>query len=133
MPWAAAAAVTSPSLAAPSSIEYSVCTCRCTKDSADDVPLLLTGTVLLRVVPARRGDAGGRPVGKTGGARAGTDSPPGTAPGAVSILALPRVYSEGLTERVSPGADRRRIPCPPPLAGSRRGPAGGHLRGTGPS
>src|SRR4051794_27734628 len=31
MPSAAAALVTSPSLAAPSSIEYSVCTCRCTK------------------------------------------------------------------------------------------------------
>src|SRR5215218_2529892 len=101
MPWAAAAAVTSPSLAAPSSIEYSVCTCRCTKFSADDVALLLTGTVLLRVVPARRGDAGGRPVGKTGGARAGVDGPSGLHPGAVSILALPKVYSEGLTERVT--------------------------------
>src|SRR3954465_15146112 len=94
MPWAAAAAVTSPSLAAPSSIEYSVCTCRCTKDSADDVPVLLTGTVLLRGVPARRGDAGGRPVGKTGGARAGVDGSPGPRR-ALSILALPEVYSEG--------------------------------------
>src|SRR5215218_1379144 len=114
MPWAAAAAVTSPSLAAPSSIEYSVCTCRCTKFSADDVPLLLTGTVLLRVVPARRGDAGGRPVGKTGGARAGVDGPSGLHPGAVSILALPRVYSEGPTERVSPRRDRSLTPAARP-------------------
>src|SRR6201747_1113212 len=36
MPSSAAALVTSPSLAAPSSIEYSVCTCRCTKFSAAD-------------------------------------------------------------------------------------------------
>src|SRR4051812_49970683 len=103
MPWAAAAAVTSPSLAAPSSIEYSVCTCRCTKDSADDVPLLLTGAVLLRVVPARRGDAGGRPVGKTGGARAGVDGPStgqgGQRPGAGAVLALPRGFPEGLAGR----------------------------------
>src|SRR3954468_16431848 len=39
MPAAAAAAVTSGSFAAPSSIEYSVCTCRCTNESDG----LLTG------------------------------------------------------------------------------------------
>src|SRR5215217_1797643 len=124
MPWAAAAAVTSPSLAAPSSIEYSVCTCRCTKDSAVDVPLLLTGTVLLRVVPARRGDAGGRPVGKTGDARAGVGGEPGLHPGALSILALPEVYSEGLTERVSPRRDESVTRAAP---GSREGAAHRHV------
>src|SRR5687767_12393041 len=115
MPCAAAAAVTSGSFAAPSSIEYSVCTCRCTNDSL--LAGLLTWAVLLRVVPARRGDAGRRPVGKTGGARAGLDGPAdagGPPAGAVSILALPEVYSEGLTERVSSSEPphHRHVPDP---------------------
>src|SRR3954471_17041211 len=50
MPAAAAAAVTSGSLAAPSSIEYSVCTCRCTNES-DGV---LTGTWCSSVVVRAR-------------------------------------------------------------------------------
>src|SRR6476661_7426031 len=109
MPCSAAALVTSGSLAAPSSIEYSVCTCRCTNESdglltstprrrsscpfagllgwlvrsqaRSRVAVLLSG----RACPAD-GNSIGRPAGKT---RSGG-----------SILALPKVYSEGLTGRV---------------------------------
>src|SRR3712207_9106095 len=62
----AAALVTSGSLAAPSSIEYSVCTCRCTNESDDGV-LTFVGAPHGSCVPGRRG-SGGRPAGKTGGA-----------------------------------------------------------------
>src|SRR5688500_16225725 len=96
MPCAAAAAVTSGSFAAPSSIEYSVWTCRCTNesDSADrELTVLLTGGAAPqgRACPAGR-NSSGRPAGKT---RSGG-----------SILALPEVYSEGLTGRVFSHADR---------------------------
>src|SRR5215203_5198392 len=67
MPCSAAAAVTSGSLAAPSSIEYSVCTCRCANES-----VLLTGggAPQWSCVP-RPGCSGRRPVGKTGGRSGG--------------------------------------------------------------
>src|SRR3954447_1734999 len=126
MPAAAAAAVTSGSLAAPSSIEYSVCTCRCTKES-DGV--VLTGAVLLSgracPPPAKRRATGGedRQCGRGGGTglrRYGVEA------GGAPILALRTVYSEGLTERVSAPPDRStKDPLPPPLASSRRVPAGG--------
>src|SRR3954469_17049244 len=69
MPAAAAAAVTSGSLAAPSSIEYSVCTCRCTKESDGGV---LTGGGApqwsrLPVAGEAAGDRRGRPAVRTGG------------------------------------------------------------------
>src|SRR3954447_17780069 len=69
MPCAAAAAVTSGSLAAPSSIEYSVWTCRWANES-----VLLTGvrysSVVVRAQPSGPWDQddGRRPAGKTGGA-----------------------------------------------------------------
>src|SRR4051794_23331030 len=90
MPAAAAAAVTSGSFAAPSSIEYSVWTCRCTNESEG---VLLTGGAAPqgRACPAGRNSTG-RPAGKT---RSGG-----------SILALPKVYAEGLTGRVFSHADR---------------------------
>src|ERR687890_1499280 len=65
IPCSAAALVTSGSLAAPSSIEYSVCTCRCTNESDDGV-LTGLGAPHGSCVPGRRG-SGGRPAGKTGG------------------------------------------------------------------
>src|SRR4051812_17120050 len=155
MPCSAAALVTSGSLAAPSSMEYSVCTCRCTNESFDG--LLLTGVPRWRssgpfagllcscvrsqarsrcgrtpqwsCVPDRR-RSGGRPVGKTGGAE--IQWRPGRDPvGGTSILALRKVYAEGLTERVGHRrTDPRRTPCPPPRASSRRAPAGGRSEPT---
>src|SRR3712207_7484902 len=62
----AAALVTSGSFAAPASIEYSVCTWRCTNESDDGV-LTGVGAPHGSCVPGRRG-SGGRPAGKTGGA-----------------------------------------------------------------
>src|SRR6476661_7063895 len=105
MPWAAAAFVTSGSFAAPSSIEYSVCTCRCAKESEDEG--LLTGvrcsSVVVRARPAGgpSGDRRGRPacvrlVLVADGARQVQ----------CLILALVEVYSAGLTGRVSPSPDR---------------------------
>src|SRR4051812_35112641 len=67
MPSAAAALVTSPSLAAPSSIEYSVCTCRCTKFSEAGV-LTLRGAPhgsCGRLFPRR--EQGRRSIWVTGG------------------------------------------------------------------
>src|SRR3954454_22108798 len=103
MPAAAAAAVTSGSFAAPSSIEYSVWTCRCTNESEG---VLLTGGAAPqgRACPAGRNSTG-RPAGKT---RSGG-----------SILALPKVYAEGLTGRVfSHGTEQSQ---PHPTALRRRG------------
>src|SRR3954454_11819508 len=117
MPWAAAAAVTSGSLAAPSSIEYSVWTCRCANEDSADRGLagLLTGTcgssVVVRARPA--GTPDGRPAGET---RAGA-----------SILALTEVYSEGLTGRVFSQADHGRTPSPHPSQAQ-----GGTRDGAGP-
>src|SRR3712207_9563422 len=65
----AAALVTSGSLAAPSSIEYSVCTCRCTNESDDGV-LTGLGAPHGSCVPGRRG-SGGRPAGGTRGGTGG--------------------------------------------------------------
>src|SRR6476619_6354274 len=93
MPCAAAAAVTSGSLAAPSSIEYSVWTWRCANESDE----LLTGggTPQWSCVPGREGapagDRRGRPVCEA--PREGARDTP--------ILALLEVYSEGLTDRVA--------------------------------
>src|SRR3954447_10179128 len=93
MPWAAAAAVTSGSLAAPSSIEYSVWTCRCANESDE----LFTGggTPQWSCVPGREGapagDRRGRPVCEA----------PGEGARGTPILALRKVYSEGLTDRVA--------------------------------
>src|SRR4051812_4690387 len=98
MPCAAAAAVTSGSLAAPSSIEYSVWTCRWANES-----VLLTGTcgssVVVRAEPSGpwNQDDGRRPAGETGGAGRACARSGGAA---VSILARGEVYAEGLTERV---------------------------------
>src|SRR5438309_7762460 len=126
MPCSAAALVTSGSFAAPSSIEYSVCTCRCTNESDAGRPvLLLTGgrAPQRSYVPAG-GGSGGRPAGKTG------------VRGCRSILAPGPVYAEGLTERVSPdgtlpspetpGAQEAglRRPTGCPRAAPARGPAG---------
>src|SRR3978361_1146344 len=75
MPWAAAAFVTSGSLAAPSSIEYAGCTCRCAKesDAVDrELAVVLTGVRCSSVVVRARPtgscaqEPAGRPVGKTG-------------------------------------------------------------------
>src|SRR3954470_23887041 len=103
MPCSAAALVTSGSLAAPSSIEYSVCTCRCAKESDG---ALLTGGRAPRwsCVPDRRliRRATGGEDRRVRGSRWVHD------PGPVSILALAAVYAEGLTGRVSPG---RRATC----------------------
>src|SRR3954447_16390111 len=117
MPCSAAALVTSGSFAAPSSIEYSVCTCRCTKES--DEPGLLTGgrTPQWSCVPDR-GRSGGRPAGKTGGAEIW-----GIRWAVPAILALRTVYAEGLTERVP---SQLKDPLPPTArklaAGPCRGP-----------
>src|SRR4051794_22305012 len=94
MPCSAAALVTSGSFAAPSSIEYSVWTCRCTNESVDGV-LLTVAACSSQVVRARpSGIRRGRPAGKTGGAvvrgvRAGGCPDPRTT----------EVYSGGPTER----------------------------------
>src|SRR3954469_4903020 len=109
MPCAAAAFVTSGSLAAPSSMEYSVCTCRWTKES--DPP---DGAALLTVLLCSSQVVRARP----GGTRRATGGEDRQCSGAyrragTSILALPRVYSEGLTERVSSLADRSVTSAPP--------------------
>src|SRR3712207_9391764 len=95
MPWAAAAAVTSGSLAAPSSIEYSVWTCRWAKES------LLTDGRAPRwsCVPGRQGLR--RATG--GGDRRARA--PARGSGLPQILALDGVYAEGLPRRVSSHAD----------------------------
>src|SRR3954467_1093536 len=105
MPAAAAAAVTSGSLAAPSSIEYSVCTCRCTNES--DGLLTGCGTPQWSCVP------GGRELHRATG---GEDTV--------------RWVDPRIADGVLRGSDRTcrltvRTPCPPPLARSRRAPAGG--------
>src|SRR4029453_8744440 len=94
MPCSAAAFVTSGSLAAPSSIEYSVWTCRCANES-----VLLTGDGAPQwsCVPDRR---------ELRQATGGEDRQ-GCVLGVrlfgllLPILAPPEVYSEGLTGRVS--------------------------------
>src|SRR5215212_10774485 len=113
MPWAAAAAVTSGSLAAPSSIEYSVWTCRCAKESEDGV-LLTGGLCSSVVVPARPAEA---PAGDRWGRPAVRETSPEVASGVAPILALLGVYAEGLTGRVSSQADRSltRVPAASPL------------------
>src|SRR3954466_955445 len=113
MPAAAAAAVTSGSLAAPSSIEYSVCTCRCTKES-DGVVLTGGGAPQWSRLPATgeaAGDRRGRPAVRTG-RRYGVEAVRVGAGGA-PILALRTVYSQGLTERVSPPPGPALTPAPP--------------------
>src|SRR4051812_22821932 len=95
MPCSAAALVTSGSLAAPSSIEYSVCTCRCAKESEG---ALLTGgrAPQWSCVPDRR---------LIRRATGGEDRRCGIRWAVTPILALGEVYAEGLTRRVS--LDRR--------------------------
>src|SRR5438270_3860805 len=102
MRWSAAALVTACSFAAPSSIEYSVCTCRFAKESDG----LLTGgrapqwsNLPTDGTPA--GDRWGRPALQCSGSEG--------SGGAPTILALQWVYAEGLTERVS-----HRTPGPHP-------------------
>src|SRR3954454_10423549 len=92
IPCSAAAFVTSGSLAAPSSIEYSVCTCRWTNESA-----LVTGGRAPRwsCVPDRRCVRRA-----TGGEDRRCCALGRDRWGGGSILALPEVYAEGLTERV---------------------------------
>src|SRR4029450_184900 len=107
MPWAAAAAVTSGSFAAPSSIEYSVCTWRCANESDPaDRGVLLTGGGAPQGSWGR--DRRGRPAVRQG--RSGWRS--GWRFGGAPILALVEVYSEGLTGRVFSHADRSVTPCP---------------------
>src|SRR5919205_2409492 len=106
MPCSAAAFVTSGSFAAPSSIEYSVCTCRWTKESE----LLTGGRAPQGVVPAPRRHSGGRPAGKTG------------VRGCLSILAPGTVYAEGLTERVSAPGGPAEDPALPALREPGAGP-----------
>src|SRR3954465_13720834 len=98
MPCSAAALVTSGSLAAPSSIEYSVCTCRCAKESDPAVrgdAALLTGGRAPRwsCVPDRR---------LIRRATGGEDRRCRVRWAVPPILALREVYAEGLTRRVSP-------------------------------
>src|SRR5438445_13265792 len=100
MPCSAAARVTSGSFAAPSSIEYSVCTCRCTKES---FPGLEAGVALLTGGRAPRWSCvpGRRLVRRaTGGEDRRVRVSAVVVPGGAPILALPWVYTEGLTERV---------------------------------
>src|SRR3954447_25867107 len=104
IPCSAAALVTSGSFAAPSSIEYSVCTCRCAKESDE----LLTDGRAPRwsCVPDRRcvrRATGGedRQVLFCRARSTGGGSTCGGSVGGRSILALSEVYAEGLTERVS--------------------------------
>src|SRR3954465_12504959 len=115
MPCAAAAAVTSGSLAAPSSIEYSVWTCRCANESV----LTGGGAPQWSCVPGRRGPRGRDDGQATGGedrqgcglgVRGGVGGllwvggllGPWAGSGPVPpILAPLEVYSEGLTGRVS--------------------------------
>src|SRR3954470_12506656 len=113
MPCSAAALVTSGSFAAPSSIEYSVCTCRCTNESDDGV-LTGVGAPHGSCVPGRRG-----PRRATGGEdRWGGARPTGPVPGwsrrrrvGTSILAPAEVYAGALTERVCDPADRSVTPA----------------------
>src|SRR3954464_10927847 len=106
MPCAAAAAVTSGSLAAPSSIEYSVWTWRCANESDE----LLTGggTPQWSCVPGREGapagDRRGRPVceAPSGG---GSGSPDPRTPGGLL---------RGSDRSCRPQADRERTRSPRP-------------------
>src|SRR3712207_9195499 len=103
----AAALVTSGSLAAPSSIEYSVCTCRCTNESDDGV-LTFVGAPHGSCVPGRRG-SGGRPAGETRRSR----GPAGGAGGA------PCLHQRGLLrgggrDGARPRWDRLCTPGGPP-------------------
>src|SRR4051794_41817829 len=98
MPCAAAALVTSGSLAAPSSIEYSVCTCRCTNESDGDGVLTGGPAPQRACVPGRRDPAGDR-RGRTGGVwGGGGGGGPRLPPGA----------------GVPPGVTERGSPPPPP-------------------
>src|SRR3954454_17732440 len=154
MPSAAAALVTSPSLAAPSSIEYSVCTCRCTKFSEAGV-LTVRGAPhgsCSRLFPHR--DRGGGSIWVTGGegrfvvlvsrywrglvlgSRIRVSYSWAATRVGAPILALPQSYSEGPTERVSPiRTTPGRTPCPagmePP--GLAAAPAEAGLRADGTS
>src|SRR5215213_7029717 len=123
MPWAAAAAVTSGSFAAPSSIEYSVWTCRCAKESEDGV-LLTGGLCSSVVVPARPAEA---PAGDRWGRPAVRETSPEVASGVAPILALLGVYAEGLTGRVP---HRRTVEPPRPPHPSHT--QGGTRDGAGP-
>src|SRR3712207_5354239 len=148
MPSAAAALVTSPSLAAPSSIEYSVCTCRCTKFSDEAGLLTVRGAPhgsCGRLPPAggqgRRvvlGDRRGRPfrveralrvVLPEHGAHHGRCRPGvGAVPG-VSILAPPEVYPKALTVRVPRSGPLQEGPPAPHHSHAR----GGTLQGASQS
>src|SRR3982751_666132 len=128
MPWAAAAAVTSGSLAAPSSIEYSVWTCRCAIES-----VLLTGggAPQWSCVPGRRGPRGRDDGQATGGEDrqccvlgvlrcVGVLLCPSAGSGPVPpILAPLEAYSEGLTGRVSSHRTDPSHPPPYPRAPGR--------------
>src|SRR5215218_8733029 len=104
IPWAAAAAVTSGSLAAPSNIEYSVWTCRCANESDG----LLTGgrAPQWSCVPGRHG------LRRATGGEDRRASPRERCLGVAPILALEVVYAEGLTGRVFSQADRSVTPAP---------------------
>src|SRR4051794_41823578 len=116
MPWAAAALVTSGSFAAPSSIEYSVCTCRCTNES--DVDGVVTGGRAPQgsCVPGRRdpaGDRRGRPAGLFGrGGALGSPPREGLPPGAGRNW-------------LAPGGPHGHTPPPPRPPGAGARPAGG--------
>src|SRR4051794_41848355 len=106
MPCAAAATVTSGSLAAPSSIEYSVWTCRCANESV----LTGGGAPQWSCVPGRRGPRGRDDGQATGG---------GDRQGCV-----PRGRRGGGGFVVSLGGPRAGAPLPPPPRGPSPGRAG---------
>src|SRR3954466_7156207 len=139
MPWGAAAAVPSGSLAAPSSIEYSVWTCRCANESV----LTGGGAPQWSYVPGRRGPRGPDDGRATGGEdrqccvlgvrrcvgvllcpSAGSEPVP-------PILAPLEVYSEGLTGRVSCHGQIHEGPPPPRTLATA--PCRGRLRAGGAS
>src|SRR3954466_4042551 len=130
MPCAAAATVTSGSLAAPSSIEYSVWTCRCANESV----LTGGGAPQWSCVPGRRGPRGRDDGQATGGEDrqccvlgmlrcVGVLLCPSAGSGPMPpILAPLEVYSEGLTGRVSSHRTDPRGPRPPRHSHARGGP-----------
>src|SRR3954464_7731135 len=103
MPSSAVRANISPSRAAPSSMEYSVCTCRCTKESFTRDPVDMWGDRPFPDVDTDRAHAG-TDLGEPAALLLGEDRQP-------TSRRPPDVEDVPVCSRVNPGTGHRQLPA----------------------